>query len=285
MKKTVFLKYSSVILAAAVLFSCTTLSNIFKEPKVTFGDVRVNKLDFSEITLDFSFFVDNPNSVSLEMEGFEYDLEIEGGSFIKGKNEKPLKIEARDKSIVTLPLTVNYKDMYEVYTNTKGKDQIGYKIKTVFTFDLPVFGKSSYPVEFEGSFPAVKAPEIAIESLKLKSLNPFNSELELILLVKNRNTFSVSIDSLDYDFMVNNVSWGKGISRGVVDFKEMGENRVILPLSVNPASVGLELINAAVNGRKLDMSFKSKASFRTGYPGFDRAEVIFDTADRKGIDK
>ena len=285
MKKTVFLKYSSVILAAAVLFSCTTLSNIFKEPKVTFGDVRVNKLDFSEITLDFSFFVDNPNSVSLEMEGFEYDLEIEGGSFIKGKNEKPLKIEARDKSIVTLPLTVNYKDMYEVYTNTKGKDQIGYKIKTVFTFDLPVFGKSSYPVEFEGSFPAVKAPEIAIESLKLKSLNPFKSELELILLVKNRNTFSVSIDSLDYDFMVNNVSWGKGISRGVVDFKEMGENRVILPLSVNPASVGLELINAAVNGRKLDMSFKSKASFRTGYPGFDRAEVIFDTTGKKGIDK
>lgn len=285
MKKSSLLKYISLLSAAALLFSCTTLKNIFQEPKVSFDKAVISEIDFEKITLDFSFLVDNPNSIGLEMAGFIYDLQIEGNSLVKGDSKKPLRIEARNTSTVELPLTLTFNDLYSMYSDIKGKDRIAYKIITVFTFDLPVFGKSSYPVEFEGTFPAVKLPEIAIESLNMKSLNPFKSDLELVLRVRNKNSFSLSIDSLDYDFKVNTVSWGKGMSRGIVDFKENGENRITLPITINPADVGMELIRSAFSGRQLNMDFKAKAEFRTGYPGFDRGKLNFDTSDRKGIRK
>ena len=285
MKKSAIFKYLLLITAAVILFSCTTLQNIFKEPSVTFDKAEISEISFQDITLDFSFIVDNPNSVSLEMAGYAYDLQIEGNSLIKGDTTEPLRIESNDKSTVKLPLTLTYKDLYEMYGDIKGKDQIAYKIINIFTFDLPVFGKSSFPVEHEGTFPAVKLPEIAIDSLNMKSLNPFKSELELVLRVRNRNSFSLSLDSIDYDFKVNTVSWGKGMSRTAADFKENGENRITLPVTINPADVGMELITSAFSGRKLNMDFQAKAEFRTGYPGFDRAVVDFDTSESKGIDK
>lgn len=285
MNKHIALKYALIFLSAALLFSCATLKNIFQEPEVSFDKAQISEIDFEQITLDFSFLVDNPNSIGLEMAGFNYDLQIEGNSIIKGDSKKPLRIEPKDKSTIELPLTLTFNDLYSLYGDIKGKDEIAYKIITVFTFDLPVFGKSSYPVEFEGSFPAVKLPEIAIQSLNMKSLNPFKSDLELVLRVRNKNSFSLSIDTLDYDFKVNTVSWGKGMSRGIVDFKENGENMITLPISINPADVGMELIRSAFSGRKLNMDFKAKAEFRTGYPGFDRGELNFDTSERKGIRK
>ncbi len=275
---------SVIAITGLFLFSCATLENIFKEPKVSFDKAEISDISFQDITLDFSFNVDNPNSVGVEMAGYAYDLEIEGNSLIKGETKEPLRIEPDDRSVIKLPVTLTYKDLYSMYGDIKGKDQIAYKIKNVFTFDLPVFGKASFPVEHEGSFPAVKLPEIAIDSLNLKSLNPFKSELELVLRIRNRNNFSLSLDSIDYDFKVNTVTWGKGMSRTSTDFKENGENRITLPISVNPAEVGLELIKSAISGRKLNMNFDGKAVFRTGYPGFDKAEVKFNTSDRRGID-
>ena len=284
-----FLKFSSVsVLAAALLFllfSCSTLKNIFNEPKVSFDKAEISAISFQDITLDFSFIVDNPNSVGIEMAGYAYDLQIEGNSLIKGETKEPLRIEADDRSTIKLPLTLTYKDLYNMFSDIKGKDQIAYKIVNVFTFDLPVFGKASFPVEHEGTFPAVKLPEITIDSLNLKSLNPFKSTMELVLRVRNRNNFSLSLDSIDYDFKVNTVTWGKGMSRTTADFKENGENRITLPVDVNPVDVGIELIKSAISGRKLNMNFNGNAVFRTGYPGFDKAQFSFDTSDRQDIKK
>ena len=282
-----YFRYSALIsvflTVMMVLFSCSTLKNIFNEPEVSFDKAEISAISFQDITLDFSFIVDNPNSVGIEMAGYAYELLIEGNSLMKGDTKEPLRIEADDRSVIKLPLTLTYKDLYNMFSDIKGKDQIAYKITNVFTFDLPVFGKASFPVEHEGTFPAVKLPEIAIDSLNLKSLNPFKSTMELVLRVRNRNTFSLSLDSIDYDFKVNTVSWGKGMSRTTADFKENGENRITLPIEINPADVGLELIKSALSGRKLNMDFNGKAVFRTGYPGFDKAEFSFDTSERKDI--
>ena len=276
--------FSSVfVITTFLLFSCSTLKNIFNEPKVSFDKAEISDISFQDITLDFSFIVDNPNSVGVEMAGYSYDLQIEGNSLIRGDTNEALRIEANDKSRIRLPLTLTYSDLYSMFSDIKGKDQISYKIVNVFTFDLPVFGKASFPVEHEGTFPAVKLPEIAIDRLSMKSLNPFKSELELVLRVRNRNTFSLSLDSIDYNFIVNSVTWGKGLSRSTADFRENGENYITLPVEINPAEIGMELIKSALSGRKLNMDFKASALFRTGYPGFEKAELDFSTTDRKGI--
>ena len=282
-----YFRYSALIsvLSAVMLllFSCSTLKNIFNEPEVSFDKAEISGISFQDITLDFSFIVDNPNSVGIEMAGYSYELLIEGNSLMKGETIEPLRIEADDRSTVKLPLTLSYKDLYSMFDDIKGKDQIAYKITNVFTFDLPVFGKASFPVEHEGTFPAVKLPEIAIDSLNLKSLNPFKSTMELVLRVRNRNSFSLSLDSIDYDFKVNTVSWGKGMSRTTSDLRENGEDRITLPIEINPADVGIELIKSALSGRKLNMDFNGKAVFRTGYPGFDKSVLDFNTSDRKDI--
>ena len=272
-----------LILCLFLIISCSTLKNIFNEPEVSFDKAEISAISFTDITLDFSFIVDNPNQIGIEMAGYAYDLEIEGNSLIKGDTTEPLRIEPEAKSTIKLPLTLSYKDLYDMFGDVKGKDNIAYKITNVFTFDLPVFGKASFPVEHEGTFPAVKLPEIAIDSLNLKSLNPFKSTMELVLRVRNKNTFSLSLDSLDYDFKVNTVTWGKGMSRTSADFKENGENRITLPIEIKPADVGFELIKSALSGRKLNMDFNGKAVFRTGYPGFDKAVLDFNTSDRKDI--
>lgn len=275
-----------ILILIFVLFSfssCATLGNIVQEPEVIFEKAEITNINFQGISFEFSFIVDNPNPIGIDMEGYAYNLQIEGNSFIKGSTSEGFHIGSNSKSVVKLPVTLDYKDLYNLFSDVEGKDDIDYKITNIFTFKIPVMGNISFAVEHEGTFPALKIPVMVIESLNLKKLGIFKSELELVIRLKNPNNFSLSLDSLDYNFTVNNKSWGGGITSTSTDFKEKGENRITIPFVIKPADIGMDVLKSAINGTKLDMIFRGKAHLRTGYEGFDKAVVDFDTSDRKDI--
>lgn len=123
-----------------------------KEPGVSVANVAIDKVSLSGINFNFDIKIDNPNNVGVNLSGFDYDFLINNHSFAKGDQEKPIKIEPKGNSIVQIPLTVGYMDLFSVFSSLKKQSQANYQLSTGFKFDLPVLGKVRVPAEKTGNF-------------------------------------------------------------------------------------------------------------------------------------
>jgi len=123
-----------------------------KKPSVSITNVEVSKLSFISVDFVFNMKIQNPNSFGVQLSGFDYDMLINSHSFVKGKQEEPVKIAANSASNIQLPLTIQFLDLFAVFSSLKNSNRANYALNTGFYFDLPVLGTVRIPAQKTGSF-------------------------------------------------------------------------------------------------------------------------------------
>ncbi len=233
--------FSSFIMAIFIfLIGCATLQQLtqIQKPAIAVKNVRLTDFDFSGVDFAFDLSINNPNELSVSLAGFDYDLLIQNQTFLKGEQDESLLINAKDESIIEIPITLNFQDIFNLYQNAKDKDSMQYQIKFGLDFNLPLLGETRIPLNHEGYIPLIRMPKISVSNLKLKKMSITGSDLELNLKISNPNFFDFMLNDLNYDFKVNGNKWAGGKTGKSQSFDAKSENLFTIPIKLNFLQMG-----------------------------------------------
>ena len=263
------------IMISILFISCSSLKSITQEPEITFDSVRITNINFTSADFIFKYNVNNPNNVSINVNQFKYDLFIEGSKFISGTSSSPISIAKQSNSPLDVPVTINYQDLFNVYSNIHRQDTANYKLATEFTLNLPIFGRRVIPFEYSGTFPVIKPPEIALRDVKAVNINPLSATIEFFVDITNRNSFAISPDSLNFELYVNRSQWLNGLLKDIAELPANRSTTVKIPVDISIAKIGKELFDYIFIGNNLDVLLKGNMALRTSYPGIGSTEIPF----------
>ncbi|KAA3618188.1 MAG: hypothetical protein DWQ05_09120 [Calditrichaeota bacterium] len=270
-----------------LLNSCADLQKLasLQKPTAKVTNVKFAGISFDDLNLIADVQIKNPNALAVTLAGFDYDLRVAGASFLSGDQTETLRVEANGASSVQIPLTVNYKELYQTFKTLKDKDSTQYKIAAGLKFDVPVLGPIRIPVSHTAYLPVVKIPKIKLGSLRLKKLGFTSADLELKLDINNPNTFGFVVNSLNYDFKINNQNWAKGQTAKELRIAKKGKSSVSIPVSLNFSQVGQTVYNILKGNKSLDYNLAGDVGLKTSFPGFKSVNLPINNTGKVKISR
>ena len=157
-RKISFLRIASplaALLALLALVSCSgygSLANMVR-PQVDVTDVKVLGTTLTGADLLFQFRVDNPNAVGLVLDAIGYRLRLNDQPLLDGRRDQQLRIGANGRSVVELPVTIRYEDVYRIIRSFSNRERPDYALDADFRFDVPILGAINVPVTKRGEIP------------------------------------------------------------------------------------------------------------------------------------
>jgi len=142
----------AVVLALASCAGFGGLANVVR-PQVDLTDVKVLGTTLTEADLLFQFQVDNPNALALVLDGIGYRLRLNGQPLLDGRHDERTQIAANGRSLIELPVTVRYEDVYKVLRSFENRRNPDYALDADFRFDVPILGAVTVPVTKRGQIP------------------------------------------------------------------------------------------------------------------------------------
>jgi len=280
--------FNTILIFGIIFLNCATVNqmlNSLQRPNVTVDRVHISGLSFENIDLLFDLKINNPNAIKISLAGFDYDFFLNGNSFVKGQQDKGLSIEASGESIVQIPISLRFADVYQTYNSLKKNDSTDYELKLGFAFDIPVLGDVRVPVSQKGMLPMVKLPSFSIHSLKLDRLTLGGADLKLQLAVDNSNSFGLNLDKMNYRFNVNGQSWVNGASQNVKQVHQKERTIIDIPISLNFFEVGQSVYQLLTGNSQLNYNFTGDFDVSTSLMQFGEVNLPVEKTGSISLDK
>ncbi len=278
-----------ILLSAFMLSSCAILEGFIKEgakkPEVSFVDAKISGLSLNAVDLLFDLKIQNPNSVGVNLAGFDYDLLLNGNPFVNGNQSKGIEIPSQGEEKIQLPLTLKYTDIYKTFQNLREQGASNYQMKFGFSFDVPVLGAVRIPVSKSGEIPMVKIPKLSFGSLKLDKLNLTGADLKLSLKLNNPNIFSMILSKMQYDFKLNGQNIISGLTEKTMQVNEKGEGMIEIPVSVDFITAGRSVYKILNGDRALDYQLGGNLDLATSLPILGNVNLPFSLSGSTDIIK
>jgi len=218
---TVSLKWGGpavLLILVLCLNSCASLTQVVQEPRVSVQDVRTTALSFSEISLELNLLVENPNPVGIQLAGYDYDLLLHDASFIRGNLDSGVSLPAGGSTILHVPVTLDYRELYSVMNSLADECESDYKIVAGLQFDLPVVGKKRIELVHKGVLPLVKLPRFRFTNLYVENLGMMGADLIVMMTLENPNGFDISMDDFQGSLSINKLKWAELESLSPIGF-------------------------------------------------------------------
>ena len=263
-----------------LFFSCAALDSVISDsvqkPNVSFQSAELVGLSFSDADMLFVLEIENPNPFGVHMAGFDYDFKIDDATFVSGKKDDRLDVDAGGTSTVELPLNLIYRDLFNSFSSLVDRDESSYEITLGFLFDLPVLGTIRIPVSREGVIPVLRIPNIRYGELRMTDLSFTEAELELTLHLVNPNALKLKLSSLSYDLETNRNPWVQGVLERSVEVGEHEEGVIRLPFSLNLIDIGLGTYNMLNNRDEVEYRVSGDYGFSTSLPLIGEVSSEYD---------
>jgi LEA14-like dessication related protein len=281
-----FIGVSGLLLSLLAFMGCATARDIARilKPDVHLKDVHLASLSFDAADLVIDVGIENLNPlVPIALTGVDYDLKINDISFLKGQQPQQLQIDPGGGTVFQIPVTLNYKNLYETFQSLKDQDMTAYNVDCGLSFDLPGLGAARVPLAASGEFPAIKLPSISVDGLKVKKVNVAGADMELQLRMDNPNAFDVLLNNFDYELMVNGKSWAKGFGKNQIQVGSKAESAITIPISMDFAQIGFSVYQMLSGGEQFDYSFKGNLDVGSSLPLLQQATLPFNKSGALNI--
>jgi len=257
-------------LAALVLLGgCASLRRLglaVERPTARVESVSLTQLDFDGARLVTRVVVENPNAVGITLDGFDYQLDVEGQRFLSGERDRALAVDAFDEARVELPLDVKFDDLFATYEDARDRDELAYRIRLTLSFTLPMVGTVSLPLEQTGTVPVVRPPSLQVERLSLESMNITSATLALRLRAENPNGFALTLESLDYSLAVRERVWVSGANDRPQTIPAHASRQLVAEFSLSFASFGRTVRDLLLGADALSYQLSASAVISTDHP-------------------
>ena len=281
------IKSTIYLLIGAMVVSCSTFKKIvdIREPVVSVDQVSVTALSFDAISLLFDIGIDNPNQLSVKLNGFDYNLFLDEQNFIGGQQNEEIYVKSLEKSSIKIPLQLNFKEIYQSFQSLTGKDSVRYQFKLGMTFDLPLLGATRIPIQTGGNVPLLKLPSLSIESLSLNNFSFTGANLNLRLKVKNPNPISIAAENLVYQFNVNGIEWISGQTQTQQKMQPNDNSIINIPMNLNFLQMGQAVYQIVSGENTVNYQLNGAIDLGSEHPLLQKLNLPFDQAGQLQIQK
>ncbi len=264
-----------------VLASCSKLWQILQQvniqkPQAKIEKVVVTGFTFQKVDLNFKVAIENPNPVAVKLSGFDYDLLLNGHSFLTGNQETNSQIKANETSRLDVPLSLSFNQIFKTFKSLTDADSIKYQLKTTLNVNVPVLGVVKIPISQTGYLPNLRKPDIRLKTIKLKNLSFNAAQLEVEIQIKNPNTVGFIVSKLKYNLEVNGTKWLSGLTNQPMTVKKKEQSVLSLPVTLNFLNIGMAVYNLLTGNKELEYHFTGKADFKTPISFFNTFSLPFD---------
>jgi LEA14-like dessication related protein len=275
------------ILPLLVLFlflsSCALLREYadVQRPSVNFSKMSIQNISFDGVTLLFDFDVNNPNRFGVSADQYSYEFFINDNSFLSGTQQENIRISRESSSVVQVPVSLNFSDVFSTFTSLVRRDSLSYKIATEVQFDIPGLGRQRVPVSTAGELPIPRMPRIEFSGLNVRNLSLSGADIDLGFRVSNPNSFGISLSNAAYVFRVNGREW---LDTRLGDRIRIGGSQsdtVTIPVRLNASQMGSVLLDLIGGSTQFDYNLSGSANISAELEGFQDGETIpFDVSGR-----
>jgi LEA14-like dessication related protein len=153
--RTSLFHIAAILSAVLTLTCCASLGGYahLVEPEVDVTDVKVLGTTLTGADLLFQFEVDNPNAVALVLQGIGYRVRLNDEPLLDGRRDEEMTIAANGRSVIELPVTLRFEDVYRIIRSFEGREKPDYALDADFRFDVPILGAVTVPVTKRGEIP------------------------------------------------------------------------------------------------------------------------------------
>ncbi len=246
------------------------------KPTVTLAQTQLNGLSLDGIEILVTLKIDNPNPFAIKLAGFDYALAINQHKIGGGQQREALEIGRRDSALVSVPVKLNFTEIFKLVGGLSELDSISYEIDATSYIDVPVIGLQSIHSKLTKAFPLPKRPDIGITHIKVNRFDFAGANITLGLQIKNPNAFSVEMSKLDYRLNVGDEEWIRARLDQAATLAAKGVNEMEIPVQVNFFDMGGAIFNALKKHRPLEYQLKGDMLLDTEIPFLKGVEIPFD---------
>lgn len=268
----------TLVVSISFSFSCAVLEDLTKtqKPKLSVVDFKLTDISLQDVELTFDVEIDNPNPFSVNLASYDYDLKFNALSFVKGDQPNNTSVNANSKSIIHIPISFNYTDLFGLISGLKDKDETDFSFEATAGIEAPLLGLVKIPFSKQGTLPVVKAPKINIGSLKLANLSLTKADFEVELGIQNPNKFGLNLNDINYELAFNGLPAISGKTSERIDINDKSSSNLVLPFSVNLLQLGTAAKKAIVDGESFEYSLNGNAKVGSSLPFFKPSNFSFD---------
>ena len=155
-----------LLLVCIFLTGCTMF---MATPEVVVKGVSLAGLDSNGVEMDLALAVTNPNSSSIRLSRYSYNLLISELPMTRGEQHEQYEFKGNSTTDIRLPLHIQYNDLLEILKRLPDPDHIPYQLTADFDMNTR-FGTITVPVAQRGHF---AIPQKYRPGQLLKQLNDF----------------------------------------------------------------------------------------------------------------
>lgn len=126
---------------------------LVKLPRISVEDLKIKHLGFGGADLLLRVRVDNPNAFSMAFRHVNYNLNVNGKSWVAGTIQKVISVDEKNAGIFDIPISLSFSDIGQsVIELLKGNNVLNYNLKGNFdvSASIPSMGKVNLPFNKSG---------------------------------------------------------------------------------------------------------------------------------------
>lgn len=247
-----------------LIVGCAQMKQLVVPPTVKVETVSLRDVSFEDVKLDFSLLVQNPNAFGAALEGYRFSFAVQDREILHGDEDRRLDLDPRSVGKLTIPVTLNFKQLYKLVSETASLDSLAFSLRGEFR-PAGLLAGFSIPFQYSGRLPNIRVPEIRLSGLSVDQLSFTGVDLKLGFLLKNPNAFPFQIGRMSYDIALAGNAVAKGAVEKLVSAPAKQTAEFQLPLSINFAGAGsgLRSLRSLLQGDEISCSIDGNVELGT----------------------
>ena len=270
--------YILLIIVVFSFQSCAQLSELsnVSKPQVSVADMNITGLSLSSVELAADIEITNPNAIAIDLSSYNYTFKINELTFLSGMEDQNTTINARESSMVKLPLEIAYSELIQTIESLRNQNTSDFNFEAAFGFTLPVFGEIEIPIQYSGEIPILKKPSINLQNISVEDISFTKADLNLELNIVNPNSFQFNMDQLSYDLEVNGLQFISGAMNENVTLASESEHTINIPVSISFLNAGMNAYRILTGNDDIQYTLKGSTTLGSNLPYFELSTFEFD---------
>ncbi len=266
--------------AAAVILlgitSCEVLGDIISKPTARVDSVEIIGVSMNGVEITVNVEIDNPNSVGLTLDAYDYSLIVEEKNIVTGRREESVSLKANGKSILPIPIELKFGDLAAAGSSPLNDDSLPVTAALGLEVALPYVGTVRLDVSGSIEVPVIKPPILLPSGIRVESIKLSGASITVLADIKNPNGFGMVVSSLIGELSVAGQSWGQIETLQAVEVSAKNQKSVAFGISLDFGEIGRSAWNLLTGNSKLDVSMTGNMDVDFDTPAFKPGGLEWD---------
>lgn len=261
MKKTT---WAAAILLAGFCAGFSAAGQKATDPGVLLRDKRIVEATTDGLTLVFHLILRNPSSAAVRLIRYDYRAVIDETEYLNLQVplEQPIRVEARNETVIALPVRLSYANLFPAVPALKNKDLAFCYIAGGMTFEDEKRREKRVMIAFSSDFPVFRGLTFAPIPVEAKSLTIGGAEITIGFSIDNPNGFSFSLDRLSFALELAGYKALAGETGAGTKVEAKGKKTFSFPLILDFFETG-GTVYEGLSGSSLEVRVSGEAEITT----------------------